>query len=132
MIVDDPIVLSEVTAAFGRYEQALVSNDVHELDRLFWNDGRTLRFGATENLFGYDQIQQFRAQRPGQGLARDVVERAVTTFGNDMASTAIVFRRTGERRLGRQTQCWVRTPQGWRVVAAHVSWMDSGTPPSIR
>lgn len=127
MTVNDPQVVAELGAAFDLYEHALVTNDVAELDRLFWNDARTLRYGATENLLGYDAIQAFRAQRPGKGLARTVLERHVTTFGQDAASTAIVFSRAGEPRLGRQTQCWIRTPDGWRVVAAHVSWMD-GSP----
>lgn len=127
MTVDDPEVLAEVGAAFDRYERALVTNDVAELDRLFWNDSRTLRYGATENLHSYAAIQAFRAERAGKGLARTVLERHVTTFGQDAASTAIVFSRDGEPRLGRQTQCWIRTPDGWRVVAAHVSWMDGPT-----
>lgn len=125
MVMDDPDTRAEVTAAFDRYETALVHNDVAALDRFFWDDGRTLRYGASENLHGYDEIQRFRAARPSQGLARTVLSRQVTTFGTDAAFTAIVFTREGERRLGRQTQCWMRLPCGWRVVAAHVSWMEA-------
>ncbi len=124
MRINDPEVLASVNAAFDRYEQALVTNDVDALDGLFWNDPQTIRYGATENLQGYDAIQQFRAARPGKGLARTVVERHVISVGSHAASTAIVFTRDGVARLGRQTQFWARLEEGWRVIAAHVSWMD--------
>jgi hypothetical protein len=114
-------VLAEVTAAFARYEQALVSNDVAVLDELFWNSPHTLRYGATENLYGYDEIKAFRAGRPAQGLARTVLRTAITTYGADYATANIEFQREGSTKTGRQSQTWLRTPQGWRVVAAHVS-----------
>ena len=121
MEIDLPDVLAEVTAAFARYEDALVNNKVEVLDELFWANPRTLRYGAGENLYGYEAIQAFRASRPPQGLAREVLRTAITTYGRDFAHTAIEFRRTGGTRDGRQTQTWARTAQGWRVVAAHVS-----------
>lgn len=116
-----PDVLAEVTAAFARYEDALVNNKVDVLDELFWASPHTLRYGAGENLYGYEAIQAFRAARPSQGLARDVLRTAITTYGRDFAHTAIEFRRLDSTRDGRQTQTWARTAQGWRVVAAHVS-----------
>lgn len=116
-----PDVLAEVTAAFARYEDALVNNKVEVLDELFWASPHTLRYGATENLYGYEAIQAFRAARPSQGLAREVPRTVITTYGRDFAHTAIEFRRLGGHRDGRQTQTWARTAQGWRVVAAHVS-----------
>jgi len=119
--IDIPAVLAEVTAAFARYEDALVNNKVEVLDELFWASPHTLRYGATENLYGYEAIQAFRASRPSQGLTREVLRTVITTYGRDFAHTAIEFRRTGRTRDGRQTQTWARTAQGWRVVAAHVS-----------
>ncbi|MGR4868334.1 oxalurate catabolism protein HpxZ [Variovorax sp. LARHSF232] len=119
--IDIPEVLAEVTAAFARYEDALVDNKVEVLDALFWPSPLTLRYGAGENLYGYDAIQAFRAARPAQGLARAVLRTVITTYGRDFAHTAIEFRRIGSTRDGRQTQTWARTAQGWRVVAAHVS-----------
>jgi len=116
-----PDVLAEVTAAFARYEDALVNNKVEVLDELFWASPLTLRYGAGENLYGYAEIQAFRAGRPAQGLAREVLRTVITTYGRDFAHTAIEFRRVGGTRDGRQTQTWARTAQGWRVVAAHVS-----------
>jgi hypothetical protein len=124
MIVDDPATLAEVTAAFDRYERALVDNDVAVLDELFWRSPHTLRYGATECLYGYDAIAAFRAARPAVGLARTIVRRAITTYGGTMATANIEFVRAGSAKLGRQSQTWVRMPEGWRVVAAHVSVID--------
>ena len=121
--INDPLVLAEVNTAFDRYEQALVTNDVAVLDELFWNSPHTLRYGAGENLYGYEAIQAFRAGRPAKGLDRTILRRQVTTYGNGFATTHIEFERTGSTRIGRQTQAWMKTPDGWRVVSAHVSLM---------
>ena len=123
MDINLPDVLAEVTAAVECYEAALVSNDVQVLDTLFWNSPHTLRYGAGENLYGYDEIRAFRAQRSPQGLAREVLRTAITTYGQDFATANLEFQREGSTRIGRQSQTWMRTPQGWRVVAAHVSLM---------
>ncbi len=121
MEINLPEVLAEVTAQFERYEQALVSNDVAVLDELFWNSPHTLRYGATENLYGFDAIRDFRAARPAQGLARTILKTVITTYGRDTATANVEFQRTGSTSTGRQSQTWVRMPEGWRVVAAHVS-----------
>jgi Protein of unknown function (DUF3225) len=121
MDINLPDVLAEVTAACERYERALVSNDVAVLGELFWNSPHTLRYGATENLYGYDAIQAFRAGRPAQGLARSVPKIVITTYGRDFATANLEFVREGSSKTGRQSQTWMRTPAGWRVVAAHVS-----------
>lgn len=118
-------VLAEVTAACDRYETALVTNDVAVLDELFWNSPHTLRYGVTENLYGYEAIGAFRAGRPAQGLARAVLRRVITTHGQDFATCNLEFQRVGSDKTGRQSQTWMRTPQGWRVVAAHVSLLTS-------
>lgn len=122
--VNLPDVLAEVEAAFTEYEAALVGNDVATLDRLFWDHASTLRYGATENLYGYAEIAAFRAQRAARGLARTISRRSLTTFGRDFAVANIEFIRDGSTRIGRQSQTWVRFAEGWRVVAAHVSWLD--------
>lgn len=123
MDINLPDVVAEVTAAFARYETALVNNQVDVLDELFWNSPHTLRYGAGENLYGYDAIRAFRAGRSPQGLARRVLRTAITTYGRDFATTNIEFQRDGSDRIGRQSQTWMRTPAGWRVVSAHVSLM---------
>jgi len=122
-----PEVVAEVTAAFQAYERALVTNDVAALDLLFWNSPHTLRYGVTENLYGYEQIAAFRAGRSPVGLARSLMNTVITTYGRDMATANTEFRRDGQERTGRQSQTWMRTPAGWRVVAAHVSLL---TPPA--
>lgn len=116
-----PDVLAEVQAQFDRYEKALTGNDVAVLDELFWNSPLTLRYGATENLYGIDAIREFRAARPSAGLERTLLRTVITTYGRDMATAHAEFRRAGTAHTGRQSQTWLRTPEGWRVVAAHVS-----------
>ena len=125
MEIDLPDVVAEVRRAFDRYEQALVSNDVETLDALFRDDPRTIRFGGTENLFGYGEIKDFRAARSPAGLARMLSKTVITTFGRDFAVASTLYERpTAPGRIGRQTQTWVRFPEGWRVVVGHVSLMD--------
>jgi hypothetical protein len=119
--IDIPEVLADVTAAFRRYEQALVTNDVATLDALFWNDPHTLRFGINENLYGYDAIANFRSSRPAVNLARSLMNTKITTYGRDMATANTEFQRPGALLSGRQSHVWLRTDQGWRIAAAHVS-----------
>jgi hypothetical protein len=123
--INHPGTLAEVEAVFDEYERALVTNDIEVLDRLFWNSPHTLRYGAGENLYGFTAIQDFRNARPSAGLERTVSVRAITTFGRDYAVANIEFLRDTTTRIGRQSQTWVRLPEGWRVVAAHVSMMDA-------
>ena len=125
MEIDLPDVLAEVTAQFARYEKALVSNDVAVLDELFRNDSRTLRYGIAENLYGYEAIMAFRAARSPVGLMRQTDKTVITTYGRDTAVASTLFYREGATgKVGRQMQTWVRFPEGWRIVAAHVSIID--------
>jgi hypothetical protein len=122
MQINLPDVLAEVTAAFARYETALVTNDTVTLDELFRTADETVRFGIAENLFGIEQIRAYRNNRPPINLARHVARTNITTYGRDFATTAITFYRdSAAGKVGRQMQSWVRFPEGWRVVAAHVS-----------
>lgn len=126
MLIDDPLVKAEVEAAFARYEAALVGNDVATLEALFHDDPRTIRYGAGENLYGMDAIRAFRRARPAQGLARDLRDTVITTYGRDCAVAMTLFTRAGAPdRIGRQSQTWLRFPEGWKVVAAHVSVIDA-------
>jgi Protein of unknown function (DUF3225) len=125
MQVDLPEVLTEVTAQFARYEQALVSNDVAVLDELFRADPRTLRYGVGENLYGYEAIMAFRAARSPIGLNRRTAKTVISTYGRDTAvASTLFYRDTLPGKVGRQMQTWVRFPEGWRIVAAHVSIID--------
>jgi len=121
LAINLPEVVAEVQAQFERYEAALVGNDVAVLDALFWDSPHTLRYGVTENLYGFDAIRAFRAARSAQGLARHLLKIVITTYGRDMATANVEFQRANNPLTGRQSQTWVRMPEGWRVVAAHVS-----------
>ncbi|MBD2070838.1 oxalurate catabolism protein HpxZ [Leptolyngbya sp. FACHB-671] len=121
MQINLPEVVAEVTAAFQRYEAALVSNNVAVLDELFWNSAHTIRYGVAENLYGYEAIATFRANRPDANLSRTLKNTVITTYGRDFATANTEFQRQGSDKIGRQSQTWLRTPEGWRVVSAHVS-----------
>ena len=126
MEINNSQVLAEVGAAFQRYQDAILSNDVPVLKELFWNDALTLRYGTAENLYGHDEISGYRVARSATNLAREETRRVVTCYGRDYATTNIEYTRDG--RHGRQSQAWVRMPEGWRIVAAHVSYMDEVQP----
>jgi Protein of unknown function (DUF3225) len=131
MEVDLPDVVAEVGEAFARYETALVNNDVATLGALFRNDSRTLRYGIGENLYGYDAIQAFRAARSPVGLIRKTAKTVITAYGKDTAvASTLFYRDTMIGRVGRQMQTWVRFPEGWRIVAAHVSIIDEPRDPA--
>jgi len=121
--VNHPQVLAEVRAAFARYEVALTTNQVEVLDELFLDSDQTVRYGATEDLVGMEQIRAFRAGRSPGNLMRTLRQTVITTYGRDYAVANTEFTREGDVRIGRQSHAWLRLPQGWRIVAAHVSWM---------
>jgi hypothetical protein len=117
--------VAEVREMFERYEAALVSNDIATLDTLFRLDRRTIRYGVAENLYGHEEVAAFRAGRSPLNLARTRSRTVITTYGRDFAVASTLFRRDSlVGKVGRQMQTWVRFPEGWRVVAAHVSIID--------
>jgi hypothetical protein len=123
MVINDPPVVAELEAAVDLYEEALMENDIERLDALFWRSEHTLRYGVGENLYGYEAILEFRKARPGGSPRREVIHRVITTYGQDFATANLEFQRSGGGRVGRQSQTWMRTPAGWKIVAAHVSLM---------
>ena len=126
MDINLPEVHAEVAAAFARYETALTSNDVATLQALFWRSGHTIRYGIAENLYGHEEIGAFRAARSPVGLMRRISRTVITTYGRDCATASTLFERdTVPGKIGRQMQTWARMPEGWRVVAAHVSLIDA-------
>jgi len=126
MDINRPEVLTEVKAIFDRYEAALVANDTAVLDELFWPSEFTVRYGGGENLVGIEAIRAFRAARSPAGLARRLANVVITTYGKDFATAMTEFHRDNDERVGRQSQTWVRFPEGWKVVAAHVSLIKVG------
>ena len=122
MDINIPEVVAEVEAAFATYEKALVGNDVPVLEALFRDDPLTIRYGVAENLYGMDEIRAFRRARSPVGVARTIERTVITTYGREFATANTLFRREAATgRIGRQSQTWVRFPEGWRVVSAHVS-----------
>ena len=123
MRINDPETVAELRALYAQYETALVTNDAETLTRMFWASPHVTRFGITENLHGIDEIAAFRKRRPSVNLARDVRRLDIVTFGRDTGSITLEFERTVDGKMvsGRQSQAWVRLPEGWRIVAAHVS-----------
>jgi 1-carboxybiuret hydrolase subunit AtzH-like protein len=125
MQIDLPDVLAEVTAQFERYEKALVTNNVEDLNELFRGDPRTLRYGIGENLYGHEAITAFRAARSPVGLMRKTAQTVITSYGRDTAvASTLFYRDTAPGKVGRQMQTWVRFGEGWKIVAAHVSIID--------
>jgi hypothetical protein len=126
MDINLPEIVAEVEAAFARYEAALVGNDTATLQALFWRSPHTIRYGVGEILHGWDEIGAFRAARSPVGLARTTSRTVITTYGRDFATASTLFHRdTVPGKVGRQMQTWVRFPDGWHIVAAHVSLIDA-------
>jgi hypothetical protein len=129
MIINDLLIKAEVEAEFAAYETALINNDVEALDNFFLDSESAIRYGIGENLYGYEAIRAFRAGRSPAGLTRTLEGTAITTYGHDLAVAATLFRRdNAPGKIGRQMQTWVPFPQGWRIVAAHVSVIDDKGP----
>lgn len=125
MKINEPNVVAEVEDAFARYEAALISNDVDTLTALFWKSPLTIRYGIGEILYGSDEIAAFRAARSPVGLSRELSRTVITTYGDDFATASTLFHRaSAPGKVGRQMQSWARLPEGWRIVAAHVSLID--------
>lgn len=125
--INRPEIVAEVREAFMRYEKALNENDVPVLNELFWDSPHTLRYGGTENLYGHAEIAAFRAARAVGDARRDLLRVVITTYGQDMATANCEFQRSAGGPVGRQSQTWMRMPQGWRIVAAHVSLLQKGS-----
>ena len=123
MQINDPATIAELRALYPLYEEALVNNDVEALTRMFWASRYAIRLGANENLYGIDEIEEFRKSRPAGDLARRIVRLEIVTFGKDFGSVTLEFERNTANAIvrGRQSQVWVRLPEGWRIVSAHVS-----------
>jgi len=123
MQINDPATVEELRQLYPLYEDALVNNDVETLTAMFWASPHAIRLGAGENLYGIDEIEAFRKSRPATNLARRAVRIEIVTFGKDFGSITLEFERDTPTGIthGRQSQVWVRLPEGWRIVSAHVS-----------
>jgi hypothetical protein len=127
MTVNDAEVVAELRALYPRYEAALIANDVDTLMAMFWAGPEVMRFGVTENLYGPEELGAFRKGRPAANLARTVTRLDVVSFGRDFGSITLEFERVSAAGTvrGRQSQVWVRMPEGWRIISAHVSLLPA-------
>jgi len=125
--VNQPDVVAELRELYPRYEKALVANDVDTLVAMFWSSRDVVRFGVAENLYGHQELEAFRISRPSVGLTRIVKRLEIMAFGCDFGSITLEFERdTPKGKVsGRQSQVWVRFPEGWRIVSAHVSLLPT-------
>jgi len=123
-----PEIVAEVTQVFNRYEKAIVSNDIATLNELFWDSPLTIRYGLGEQAYGHAAIAGVRAARDPRDLMRELTRLVITTYGRDFATASCEYRRVSSGKFGRQMQTWLRTPEGWRVVAAHVTLFDAVLP----
>jgi 1-carboxybiuret hydrolase subunit AtzH-like protein len=123
MEVNLPGPLAELTAAFEAYERALIGNDIEGLNRLFWESPLTLRYGVRELLYSHAEIAKFRRDRGPVDQRRTLRNTRLTTFGRDFGTANTEYIPHGSDRVGRQSQTWVRTDRGWKIVAAHVSFI---------
>ena len=123
MLINDPDTVAELRELYPRYEHALVTNDVDTLMNMFWTSPYVARFGPSESLYGIGEIEAFRKGRSPVNLARTITRLEIVAFGKDFASITVAFEReiAGQITRGRQSQTWVRLPDGWRIVFAHVS-----------
>jgi hypothetical protein len=122
--LNDPRIVKEIGAEFAGYDEALRTNDVAALNRYFFDSPTTTRFGNAENLYGHGEISSYRAGSvPATDAKRE--RTVITTYGSDFATVATLSRRPNATKVGRTLQTWVRFPQGWRIVAAHVSTIEN-------
>ena len=121
MKIDDPAVIAEVTALFHAYEAAFMTNDVETLTGFFWHDARLTRYGIADRQLGMAEMRAFRAATPAPAFTRRLENLRISSFGPDTAIAQVEFLRSDTSLRGFQTQTWVRLPEGWRIVAAHVS-----------
>jgi ketosteroid isomerase-like protein len=121
--VNIPDVVAEVRDCLDRYNAAINAGDADTLNGFFWSSPHTVRLGQSEHLFGYDEIAAFRSGTWKPGPERLLERAVITTFGRDFATASALFRRAGapDGPINRQSQAWARFPEGWRIVAAHVS-----------
>lgn len=121
-VFNDPADVAELRAVFSRYEAALVGNDLDTLDELFWRDPRTVRVGLDDRQDGFEAVSAFRHAQTGQTPPRQLHNTSILTFDDSTAVITSDFVPTDGSPAGRQSQTWVRFDDGWKVVAADVSF----------
>jgi hypothetical protein len=116
-----PGVVAEVQSVFQQYETALLENDVQLLNAFFLDAPFTVRYGIAEHSYGAAEIRAYRKHAVPVDPRRKLSNTVITTIGHAAASVSTEFLIPGSEQVGRQTQCWVCTTGGWKIIAAHVS-----------
>ena len=125
VVIDDPATVAEMRTAFEAYESAFVANDTEALDAFFLHEPTTIRYGVADMQLGMDELRAYRRAVSPVGLERELRKAVITTYGTDFAvASTLFFRDRHPGKTGRQMQTWIRTANGWRIVAAHVSVID--------
>ena len=119
MEIDRPDVIAEVSAAFEAYERALTANDVEGILSFF--AGRAVRFGIADQQVGLAEQAAWRHAQGPLPPGRRLEDTIIHAYGESIVIVTTLFGYPGRDVLGRQTQTWVRLPEGWRIVTAHVS-----------
>ena len=117
--VSGDMAASEVRACFDAYDVALLGNDVEALDHWFLDSPDVVRYGLGEELYGHHAIAAHRRLQSSRVVRPPFRRQTVTAFGPAVATVCAEFEDGDD--IGRQTQTWLRTPIGWRIVCAHVS-----------
>lgn len=126
MEINTPEIVAEVRSVFDEYERAFVANDVDALDAFFLQEPTTIRYGAADMQLGMEELRAYRRTVSPVGLERELRDTVITTYGADLGiASTLFFRARHPGKTGRQMQTWIRTSDGWRIVAAHVSLIDS-------
>jgi len=119
--IDLSDVLIDLDQAFNQYENALIQNNVPVLDKFFWDNPKTVRYGIAENLYGGDEIRAYRKNCNPVPSGRKIIQKTITSFGHNFGIVSVEFTSPDSEQTGRQMQTWALFPEGWRIVAAHVS-----------
>jgi hypothetical protein len=125
--VNSPDVVAEVLAAFQRYENALVTNNLKVMAELFSDAPEVVRFGINDYERGPEELAKWRASQPPHRPGRSLEDLTITTFGQTTAVVTTLFSYPGRHLVGRQSQTWVCGENGWRIVHAHVSEIPLAT-----
>ena len=121
MEINIPEIVAEVNEAFMKYEKAILANDVEMINELFWNDEKTLRYGPNGTLVSHAALSAFRRSQDIGAWERTLKDTYIVTFGRDFAVANTESTSSTTDGINRQSQTWVRMPEGWRIVSAHVS-----------
>jgi Protein of unknown function (DUF3225) len=127
-LINIPSVVGEITRLFWDYEAAFLRNDAEALSHYFWDSEAMTRYGVCDKQLGHAAMVAYRRSVPTIDFTRELLAIRINTFGPDMAVAMTEFKRSDTSLHGFQTQTWVRLPQGWKIVSAHVSMVPTPLP----